>query len=144
MPMLVSLSEETGEKQYLEAAERAGEYLWKNYGSQGGLCRGTTDNPKYCDKEAGMLALEAYSDAVRGDEGREVAGAREGGGGLCGELDLDLERADAGGCGRCGVAMEAGRADSRRAGDIARGAWGRGRVFGVGGALLFAAVQGHQ
>jgi hypothetical protein len=60
IPMLVRLSEETGEKKYREAAERAGDYLWKNFGSKGDYVGGTTDNPNICDKEAGMLALEAY------------------------------------------------------------------------------------
>ena len=60
IPMLVRLSEETGEKKYLESATRAGDYLWKEFGSKGDYVGGTTDNPNICDKEAGMLALEAY------------------------------------------------------------------------------------
>jgi hypothetical protein len=60
IPMLVRLSEETGDKKYLDAALRAGDYLWKNFGSKGDYVGGTTDNPNISDKEAGMLALEAY------------------------------------------------------------------------------------
>jgi hypothetical protein len=60
IPMLVRLSEETGDKKYLAAAIRAGDYLWTNFGSKGDYVGGTTDNPNITDKEAGMLALEAY------------------------------------------------------------------------------------
>jgi len=59
-PLLVSLSRVTGDKKYLEAAIRAGEYVWQNYGSRGVFVGGTTDNPNVVDKEAGMLSLEAF------------------------------------------------------------------------------------
>jgi hypothetical protein len=60
VPMLAGLSRETGERKYLDAAMKAGDYVWTNYGSKGEFIGGTTDNPNIVDKEAGMLALEAY------------------------------------------------------------------------------------
>ena len=60
VPLLVKLSEETGQKRYLESAIRAADYVWANYGSKGVFIGGATDNPNIVDKEAGMLALEAY------------------------------------------------------------------------------------
>ncbi len=62
VPMLVSLSRETGQKRYLEAAIRAADCVWDNYGSRGVFVGGTTDNPNITDKEAGMLSLEAFLD----------------------------------------------------------------------------------
>ncbi len=62
VPMLVKLSRETGQKRYLEAAIRAADYVWDNYGSRGVFVGGTTDNPNITDKEAGMLSLEAFLD----------------------------------------------------------------------------------
>lgn len=60
VPLLVSLSQVTGDKRYLNSAIRAGEYVWDNYGSHGVFVGGTTDNPNVVDKEAGMLSLEAF------------------------------------------------------------------------------------
>lgn len=60
VPLLVSLSQITGDQRYLDAAIRAGEYVWSNYGSHGVFVGGTTDNPNVVDKEAGMLSLEAF------------------------------------------------------------------------------------
>jgi hypothetical protein len=60
VPLLVSLSQVTGDKRYLSSAARAGEYVWDNYGSRGIYVGGTTDNPNVVDKEAGMLSLEAF------------------------------------------------------------------------------------
>ena len=62
VPMLVELSPETGEKRYLDAAIRAADYVWQNYGSRGVFVGGATDNPNITDKEAGMLSLEAFLD----------------------------------------------------------------------------------
>jgi hypothetical protein len=58
--LLVSLSEETGDKKYLDSAIRAADYVWANYGSHGVFVGGATDNPNIVDKEAGMLSLEAF------------------------------------------------------------------------------------
>jgi hypothetical protein len=60
VPLLVTLSRTTGDKKYLDAAIRAGDYVWQNYGSHGVFVGGTTDNPNVVDKEAGMLSLEAF------------------------------------------------------------------------------------
>jgi hypothetical protein len=60
VPLLVRLSEETGQKRYLDSAIRAADYVWANYGSRGVFIGGATDNPNIVDKEAGMLALEAF------------------------------------------------------------------------------------
>jgi len=60
VPLLVRLSQETRRRDYLDAALRAGAYVWAVYGSQGVFVGGTLDNPDVVDKEAGMLALEAF------------------------------------------------------------------------------------
>ncbi|HKO12425.1 MAG TPA: hypothetical protein VJV22_10670 [Acidobacteriaceae bacterium] len=60
VPLLVSLSKVTGNQRYFDAAVRAGEYVWDNYGKHGVFVGGTTDNPNIVDKEAGMLSLEAF------------------------------------------------------------------------------------
>jgi len=60
VPLLVLMTEETDEPKYLQAAIRAAEYVWEDWGSQGLFVGGTSDNPNITDKEAGMLSLEAY------------------------------------------------------------------------------------
>lgn len=60
VPLLVKLSEETGQQKYLDCAIRAADYTWETYGSRGIFIGGATDNPNVTDKEAGMLALEGY------------------------------------------------------------------------------------
>jgi hypothetical protein len=60
IPMFVKLSSVTGEKKYLEAAIRASEYVWDNFGNKGIFIGGATDNPNIVDKEAGMLSLNAF------------------------------------------------------------------------------------
>ncbi len=55
---LMRMSEETGEKKYLTAAVRAGEYLWANFGSKC-VYLGATGGDA-ADKESGMLSLEAF------------------------------------------------------------------------------------
>lgn len=62
VPMLVKLNKETGEKRYLDAAIRAANYIWQNFGSRGVFVGGATDNPNITDKEAGMLSLVAFLD----------------------------------------------------------------------------------
>ena len=62
VPMLVKLSQETGQQRYLDAAIRAADFVWDNFGSHGVFVGGTTDNPNITDKEAGMLSLEAFLD----------------------------------------------------------------------------------
>ena len=62
VPMLVKLSQETSQTRYLEAAIRAADYVWTEYGSRGVFVGGATDNPNITDKEAGMLSLNAFLD----------------------------------------------------------------------------------
>ena len=54
------MTEETGDPKYKQAAIRAAEYIWKNFGSKGFYVGGTSDNPNITDKEAGMLSMEAF------------------------------------------------------------------------------------
>jgi hypothetical protein len=60
VPLLVLMSEETGDPRYEQAAIRAAEYVWKNWGVRGLFVGGASDNPNNTDKEAGMLSMEAY------------------------------------------------------------------------------------
>jgi hypothetical protein len=60
VPLLVIMTEETGDPKYLHAAIRAAEYIWTNYGTRGLFVGGASDNPNITDKEAGMLSLEAF------------------------------------------------------------------------------------
>ena len=60
VPLLVKLSEETGEQKYLDAAVSAADYVWSSFGSRGIFIGGATDNPNIVDKEAGMLSLNAF------------------------------------------------------------------------------------
>lgn len=60
VPLLVIMSEETGDPKYKEVAIRAADYIWSNYGSRGLFVGGASDNPNITDKEAGMLSMEAF------------------------------------------------------------------------------------
>lgn len=60
VPMLVLMTEETGDPRYAQSAVRAAEYVWENYGKRGFYVGGASDNPNITDKEAGMLSLEAF------------------------------------------------------------------------------------
>ena len=60
VPLLVIMSEETGDPKYQQSAIRAAEYIWTNFGSRGLFIGGTSDNPNITDKEAGMLSMEAF------------------------------------------------------------------------------------
>src|ERR1039458_2701445 len=59
-PLLVMMSEETGDPKYKQSAIRAAEYVWSNWGTRGVFIGGAIDNPNITDKEAGMLSMEAY------------------------------------------------------------------------------------
>jgi len=62
-PLLVAMSQITGDKKYLESALRAGEYLWANYGARGIYDGGAVDASSVelvTDKEAGMLSMLAF------------------------------------------------------------------------------------
>jgi hypothetical protein len=60
VPLLVLMSEETGDAKYKQSAIRAAEYIWTNYGTRGLFVGGAIDNPNITDKEAGMLSMEAF------------------------------------------------------------------------------------
>jgi len=60
VPLLVLLSEETGDPKYRASALRAAEHVWTNWGVRGLFIGGASDNPNITDKEAGMLSLEAF------------------------------------------------------------------------------------
>ncbi len=60
VPLLVIMSEETGDSKYQQSAIRAAEYIWTNFGSRGFFVGGASDNPNITDKEAGMLSMEAF------------------------------------------------------------------------------------
>ena len=60
VPLLVMMTEETGDPKYKQAAIRAAEYVWANWGTRGVFIGGAIDNPNITDKEAGMLSMEAY------------------------------------------------------------------------------------
>jgi hypothetical protein len=60
VPLLIIMTEETGDPKYKQAAIRAAEYVWANWGTRGIFIGGASDNPNITDKEAGMLSMEAY------------------------------------------------------------------------------------
>ena len=60
VPLLVLMTKETGDPKYQQAAIRAAEYVWANYGIRGLYVGGASDNPNITDKEAGMLSMEAF------------------------------------------------------------------------------------
>ncbi|MEJ2079100.1 MAG: hypothetical protein P8Z74_13980 [Acidobacteriota bacterium] len=60
VPLLIIMTEETGDPKYEQSAIRAAEYVWANWGTRGVFIGGASDNPNITDKEAGMLSLEAY------------------------------------------------------------------------------------
>ena len=60
VPLLVLMSEETGDARYRQSAVRAAEYVWSNWGEHGLFIGGASDNPNATDKEAGMLSMEAF------------------------------------------------------------------------------------
>jgi hypothetical protein len=60
VPLLVIMTEETGDPKYKESAIRAADYVWENFGTRGVYVGGTIDNPNITDKEAGMLSMEAF------------------------------------------------------------------------------------
>ncbi len=58
VPLLVRMTEETGEKKYLNSAIKAADYIWTSYGSKCVYCGATGGDT--ADKESGMLSLEAF------------------------------------------------------------------------------------
>lgn len=59
IPLLVLLSEATGDMRYLQVALQVGDYCW-GLQKEGEFTGGTIDNPNAVDKEAGSLSLEGY------------------------------------------------------------------------------------
>ena len=60
VPLLVIMSQITGDRKYQQSAVRAADYVWNTYGDRGQFIGGAIDNPNITDKEAGMLSMEAY------------------------------------------------------------------------------------
>jgi hypothetical protein len=60
VPLLLIMTEETGDPVYEQAAIRAADFVWDNWGQRGLFIGGASDNPNITDKEAGMLSLEAF------------------------------------------------------------------------------------
>ena len=60
VPVLVLMSQMTGDEKYRASAIRAADYTWTEYGSRGLFIGGASDNPNITDKEAGLLSLEAF------------------------------------------------------------------------------------
>jgi hypothetical protein len=60
VPLLIMMSDETGDPKYSQSAVRAAEYVWENWGKRGLFVGGASDNPNITDKEAGMLSMEAF------------------------------------------------------------------------------------
>jgi len=58
VPLLVRMTEETGDKKYLNSAIRAADYIWSNFGSKCVFLGATGGD--VADKESGMLSLEAF------------------------------------------------------------------------------------
>ena len=59
VPFLVKITEETNNKKYLDAAVRAADYVWDNFGSKC-VYLGATGGANVADKESGMLSIEAF------------------------------------------------------------------------------------
>lgn len=57
---LIDLSKATGDRNYLHAAGRAGNFCWTNEHRAFAYVGGTVDNPNVIDKEAGFMATEAF------------------------------------------------------------------------------------
>lgn len=60
VPFLTELWRATGQDRYLTAARAAGEYAWLTAGGDGSYAGATLDNPNVVDKEAAILAAEAF------------------------------------------------------------------------------------
>ena len=58
VPVLVRMTEETGDRKYLDSAVRAADYIWANFGSKC-VFLGATGG-EVADKESGMLSMEAF------------------------------------------------------------------------------------
>jgi hypothetical protein len=71
VPLLVMMTEETGDPKYRQAAIRAADYVWETWGKRGLFIGGASDNPNITDKEAGMLSMEAFLSLYDSTKDRE-------------------------------------------------------------------------
>ena len=92
------MTRRTGDPKYKQAAVRAAEYVWVNWGKRGLFIGGASDNPNITDKEAGMLSMEAFLSLYESTKDPEWLERAKTAGRLRRKLDLDMESADAGGC----------------------------------------------
>ncbi len=116
VPVLVLMSQETGDPKYRQSALRAAEYTWTNYGSCGLFIGGASDNPNITDKEAGMLSLEAFLSLYEDKKDPKwLDRAKERRGDFAGKLDMDMEPSHAGGCRQRSIALEERCSDGRSA-----------------------------
>ncbi|HVG27286.1 MAG TPA: hypothetical protein VM865_06750, partial [Acidobacteriaceae bacterium] len=60
VPLLVIMTQITGDQKYQQSAVRAADYVWNTWGDRGQFIGGAIDNPNITDKEAGMLSMEGY------------------------------------------------------------------------------------
>ncbi|MET0714740.1 MAG: hypothetical protein ABWY57_07485 [Mycetocola sp.] len=69
VPFLVALSVASARPAYMEAAEKAADYVWRSAGAVGAYAGATLDNPDVVDKEAAILSAEGFLDLfdVTGD-----------------------------------------------------------------------------
>lgn len=58
VPLLAEMAVETSDKKYLDAAVRAADYIWTDFGSRGVYVGATGGDA--ADKESGMLSMEAF------------------------------------------------------------------------------------
>lgn len=60
IPTFVKLTNILGDEKYLNAAVKAADYVWEEFGKRGVFIGGAIDNPNITDKEAGLLSAEAF------------------------------------------------------------------------------------
>lgn len=60
IPTFVKLTNILGDDTYLNAAIKAADYVWEEFGKRGVFIGGAIDNPNITDKEAGLLSAEAF------------------------------------------------------------------------------------
>jgi hypothetical protein len=60
VPFLLAVAAATGETRFREVGLTAAEASWRDSGSSGAFAGATLDNPDVVDKEASIMALEAY------------------------------------------------------------------------------------
>ena len=141
VPLLVLMTEETGDPKYRQSAIRAAEYVWSNWGTRGLFIGGASDNPNITDKEAGMLSMEAYislyestKDARWLERAKAAANFAESWIWIW-NLPMPEDADDA------QAALEEGRTHGRVARHYRAGGGRRGRISRLGRSLLCQALQ---